>query len=191
MKNETDYKNYINDLQQKKNIIVTRSDEYESKECKLMIDEELLQPVTDQDDHASFCGALACIFDIDHCIIGRLSNLDYIQTPFIKKKNRANVNYIQWITLESGKLTREPIDEVLSILLCDKEYLYGEPYDNSELLKHKIKTSLNKVTTDHGSIQKYLSWVSERLWMESSFIEKNYFEHFEKAKKIDNKMGNQ
>jgi len=73
MKNN--YKTFVNEIQQKgefpsdiqsKDIEVTSSDEYEAKECRIMTYEELLQPILNEDDYEGFCGAIACVFDIDH-----------------------------------------------------------------------------------------------------------------------------
>ena len=85
---------------------------------------------------------------VKSCIVGRVSNLDYLQKPKIKN-NKAKPNYIQWITMDDGQLTRDPIDELLYILFFKKEYLYGELYDNSKLTKYKIRTHLKRVACVH------------------------------------------
>jgi hypothetical protein len=148
--------------------LLARCEEYEKNMCKIVTYNDLLQKA-DWEDHKMFCGALACVFDIDPLIIGRIGNLDYLWRPAI---NENDVNYIQWLTLSPD--IRDPIQEILSYLFWKTDPVYYERYNKTDKEKDRIRLHMVKIIEKYGTIDKYFECVSTNLWKKSDYIRVNY-----------------
>jgi hypothetical protein len=146
------------------------TEDYVSHVCTPMTYEECLQNVHSHDDYGKFTGALACIFDIDHRVIGSLANLDFLSRPNLK--NGAFTNYIQWVSSEK----ENNIEEVLSYLFDTRdhngeEYRYSRPeYLRIKAYKQRIVDTFkdeNDPENFETISKEYIVWLAFRLgWPE-------------------------
>jgi hypothetical protein len=138
------------------------------QDCKEKVD------IHSEDFFSKACGALACIFDVDWLIVKNLVDLGCIN--FAMSPNPQN--YIQLLHNHVFSVDH-PIDMLLSYLFNmdpDKEWMVGD-----ESQRNLINTFYVKIITDYKSINSYFKQVSERLWMDKSFLAKKYPTHFYNA----------
>ena len=171
---------------------LTQKEQYELSLVANKTYNELYLPVKDEDAFQDFNGALACVFDIDPAVIGYLCNKCYLSRPPSVLKG-IKLNYIQWLVNsefdeDDEWIERDPIEEVLSVLLCSDEPHYYEKYNKSERLTSIINSHLLKSIQQHGSFLKYFEYISERLWEDKDYIARNYTCYVEIATMIENEL---
>lgn len=133
---------------------------------------DLTSRVEDDDMlYNKFCGALACVFDLDPLLVGHLANLDYIDVPDIEA-NRTPPNYIQLLTMESGG--RDVIEELLSYLTKYCETVWREPYQHSEAEKKLLKQAIANIAQKYKTATAYFETVSRHLWREPQYMATEY-----------------
>lgn len=157
--------------------IIYEGETFVSKVCAKMTYNDCLQQARDQDHNGSFTGALACIFDVDHRVVGQLYNLDFLRRPSIKTGE--SMNYIQWV----GKRGKgDNIEEILTYLFspCNR---HGEKFQHTENQQARIDAYVRKVmflflfpgAQDARVVAtSYLDWLGRRFWRDPVDFREEY-----------------
>lgn len=117
------------------------------------------------------CGALACIFDVDYLMIKNLVDLGCINFAMSPTPQ----NYIQLLHNHVFSV-EHPIDVLLSYLFNydpDREWMVGD-----DCQRKLIDAFYSNIITDYKGARSYFEKVSERLWMDKSYLINKYPRHF-------------